>query len=135
MQQITYILQPGLLHLAEAFPTDHNGESVRGHKVEFSGEYTSLKRMLRELALYLGKTNLENFKNWHVSEVEDGRFLLDVDFLVDHNEKEPTAERLNKWENGEAQLFNAHYYFEVRCRYMEVVSEQEILKALGITFI
>lgn len=126
-------VKSALVSLCEAFPTDHNGDIVRGHAIIIPGTFSTLNELWYALSKAIGSSRINrDGKPFNISDITDDGFLLRYDRLVDHDEKEPSPERLNKWEDGKAQLFNARYDIEISCLEVHSPGAQAIGKMLGV---
>lgn len=125
-------VRSALVSISEAFPSDRNGETVRGHDIFIPGVFSSLNELWYALAQAIGSRYIQGVNAFTVSHITDDRFLLEYQRLVDHNEKEPDPERLKKWEEGKAFLFNARYYIEVSCLEVHSLGAKAIGKLLGV---
>ena len=134
MKRLFYV-RKATLTLFEAYPDDPKKgwmpkcEFRGGHEMFYPGKYDSLARLLAYIS---PNDTYYPISKWEVSNVEDGRFLLNLDVLVDHNERAPSPERLKAWKQGKAQLYHGYYSVEVKVQNIEDVPEQEIKKLLGV---
>lgn len=124
-------VRSALVSISEAFPSDRNGETVRGHDIFIPGVFSSLNELWYALAQAIGSRYIQGVNAFTVSHITDDRFLLEYQRLVDHNEKEPSEERRAKWDNGEAFLFNARYLIEISCLEVTSLGAATIGKLLG----
>lgn len=124
-------VRSALVSISEAFPSDRNGETVRGHDIFIPGTFSSLNELWYALAQAIGSRYVQGVNAFAVSHITDDGFLLEYQRLVDHNEKEPSEERRAKWDNGEAFLFNARYLIEISCLEVTSLGAATIGKLLG----
>lgn len=122
-----------LVSLCEAYPTDRNGEPVKGHDIPIIGTFNTLDELWYSLSQRVGSDYLKGKDAFTISNIEDGRVLLTFERLVELDEREPVPERIERWKKGEAFLYNARYKIEVTCKDYENVSESEICKLFGVT--
>ena len=128
-----YSVRGALVSICEAYPTDRNGEPVKGHEISIPGSFPSLDRLWYNLSIAVNSDYLKGQDAFTISDISDGSFLLTFERLVELDEREPVPERIEKWKKGEAFLYNARYHIEVTCKDYEKVSESEICKLLGVT--
>lgn len=95
----------------------------------YPGKYDSLDRLLASIS---PNDKYLSIDHWSVSDIEDGRFLMTTDVLVDYNKRAPSPDRLRAWKKGKAQFYHGYYSIEVRVQNIEDVPEQEIKKILGV---
>ena len=128
-----YRLRSALVSICEAYPTDRNGEPVKGHDIPISGTFDTLDELWYALAQKVGSDYLKGKDAFTISDIKDGSVLLTFERLVELDEREPVPERIERWKKGEAFLYNARYKIEVTCKDYENVSESEICKLFGVT--
>ena len=134
MKRLFYV-RKALLTLFEAYPDDPKKgwmpqrECRGGQDLVYPGKYGSLDRLLAAIS---PNDKYIPIDRWDVSDIEDGRFLITTDVLVDYNKREPSAERLKAWKRGKAQLYHGSYSIEVSVQNIEDVPEQEIKQILGV---
>lgn len=134
MKRLFYV-RTATLTLFEAYPDDPKEgwmpkrECRGGQEMVYPGKYDSLDRLL---AFISPNDKYLSIDHWAVSNIEDGRFLMTTDVLVDYNKREPSPDRLKAWKQGKAQLYHGYYSIEVRVQNIEDVPEQEIKKILGV---
>lgn len=134
MARLFYV-QNARLTLFEAYPDDPKKgwspqRECRGvEEIVYPGKYDSLDRLL---AFVSPNDQYLSIDQWSVSIIEDGRFLISTDILVDYNKRAPSSERLAAWKKGKAQLYHGCYTLDIRVQNIENVPEQEIKKILGV---
>lgn len=134
MKKLFYV-RTATLTLFEAYPDDPKEgwmpkrECRGGQERVYPGKYDSLDRLLASIS---PNDKYLSIEHWAVSNIEDGRFLMTTDVLVDYNKREPSPDRLKAWKKGKAQLYHGYYSIEVRVQNIEDVPEQEIKQILGV---
>lgn len=134
MKRLFYV-RTATLTLFEAYPDDPKEgwmpkrECRGGQEMVYPGKYDSLDRLLASIS---PTDEYLSIDHWAVSNIEDGRFLMTTDVLVDYNKREPSPDRLKAWKKGKAQLYHGYYSIEVRVQNIEDVPEQEIKQILGV---
>lgn len=134
MKKLFYV-RKATLTLFEAYPDDPKEgwmpkrECRGGQEMVYPGKYDSLDRLLASIS---PNDKYLPIEHWAVSNIEDGRFLMTTDVLVDYNKREPSPDRLKAWKKGKAQLYHGYYSVEVRVQNIEDVPEQEIKQILGV---
>ena len=134
MKRLFYVHR-ALLTLYEAFPDDPKEgwmpqrECRGGDDLVYPGKFGSIAMLLTAIS---PNDKYLPLNKWEVSDIEDGRFLMTTDVLVDYNKREPSPERLKAWKQGKAQLYHGCYSLDVRVQMIEDVSAAEIKKILGV---
>lgn len=134
MKRLFYV-RSAMLTLFEAYPDDPkkgwmpHRECRGGQDLVYPGRYGSIDMLLTAIS---PNDKYLPLNKWDVSCIEDGRFLMTTDVLVDYSKREPSPERLKAWKQGKAQLYHGYYSIEVSVQMIEDVPAAEIKQILGV---
>lgn len=134
MKKLFYV-RTAIITLFEAYPDDPKegwmpkAQCRGGHEIKYPGKYNSLSELLAAIS---PTDTYYPIDKWKVSNIEDGRFLMTIDVLVDYNEHAPGKDVIEAWKNGKAQLYHGYFSVEVLVQRIEDVSADEINRDVSV---
>ena len=134
MKKLFYVRR-AMITLFEAYPDDPKegwmpkAQCRGGHEIKYPGKYDSLSGLLAAIS---PTDTYYPIDKWKGSDIEDGRFLMTIDVLVDYNEHAPGKDVITAWKNGKAQLYHGYFSVDVLVQRIENVSADEIKRDVSV---